>query len=84
VLAFAVPLDNVSPCFADDDCFLIYYYRVCAIASRYYDKKRDLYPRLAAVARRLVWDMSAKGYKSVEIIQAFLLQACYTLSPTEK
>ncbi|KAJ9092646.1 hypothetical protein QFC21_006710 [Naganishia friedmannii] len=57
---------------------------VCAIASRYYDKKRDLYPRLAAVARRLVWEMSAKGFKSVEAIQGFLLQACYTLSPTER
>ncbi|TFK72762.1 hypothetical protein BDN72DRAFT_894569 [Pluteus cervinus] len=46
---------------------------ICAIASKFYTAKPDLHPRLTELAKKLAFSVPAQGYKSVEIVQAYLL-----------
>ncbi|KAL9932991.1 hypothetical protein V8E36_008246 [Tilletia maclaganii] len=57
---------------------------VCCVASRYYSHKRpDLYAKCLAEARRLAFDIMSRGYKSVEIVQGFLLLSMWN-QPSER
>jgi hypothetical protein len=55
--------------------------RICAIAARYYDKREDLHSQLSAYAKRLAFEVPSRGYKSVEVCQAYLLLSVWTLGP---
>lgn len=55
--------------------------RICAIAARYYDKKPTLHGSLSAYAKRLAFEVPSRGYKSVEVVQAYLLLSLWTLGP---
>lgn len=57
---------------------------VCAIAARFYDARAELYPRLTEVAKKLAFNVPAKGYKSVEIVQAYLLNTLWGCGPVER
>jgi hypothetical protein len=57
---------------------------ICAIASRFHPKHSGLRPKLAAVAKKLMFESPARGYKSLEIVQAYLLLVNWTLGPEER
>lgn len=54
---------------------------ICAIAARYYHKKPELHSKLSAYAKRLAFEVPSRGYKSVEVCQAYLLLSVWTLGP---
>ncbi|KAK0543055.1 hypothetical protein OC846_003662 [Tilletia horrida] len=57
---------------------------VCCVASRYYTHKRpDLYGKCLAEAKRCAFNIMHRGYKSVEIVQGFLLLAMWN-QPSER
>ncbi|KZT09576.1 uncharacterized protein LAESUDRAFT_722542 [Laetiporus sulphureus 93-53] len=57
---------------------------ICAIASRFYDARAELYPRLTELAKKLAFNVPAKGYKSVEVVQAYLLNTLWGCGPVER
>jgi hypothetical protein len=57
---------------------------VCAVAARYYTKRTDdLYRKCLATAKKIAFDVLARGFKSVEIVQGFLL-LCHWNQPAER
>lgn len=59
-------------------------FKVCAIAARFYDARPELYPRLTELAKKLAFSVPARGYKSVEIVQAYLLNTLWGCGPVER
>ncbi|KAF9077228.1 fungal-specific transcription factor domain-containing protein [Rhodocollybia butyracea] len=57
---------------------------ICAIASKFYLEKPDLHTRLTDLAKKLAFGVPAKGYKSVEIVQAYLLLAMWGVGAVER
>ncbi|KAH6908321.1 fungal-specific transcription factor domain-containing protein [Coprinopsis sp. MPI-PUGE-AT-0042] len=57
---------------------------ICSIASKFYTAKPELHPRLTELAKRLAFSVPAKGYKSVEIVQAYLLLALWGCGAVER
>ncbi|KIJ24429.1 hypothetical protein M422DRAFT_62342 [Sphaerobolus stellatus SS14] len=57
---------------------------ICAIASKHYTHKPELHPRLSNLARSLAFSVPEKGYKSVEIVQAYLLMTLWGCGPVER
>ncbi|CAA7270959.1 unnamed protein product [Cyclocybe aegerita] len=57
---------------------------ICSIASKFYTAKPELHPKLTELAKRLAFSCPAKGYKSVEIVQAYLLLALYGCGAVER
>ncbi|KAM6500251.1 Fungal specific transcription factor domain containing protein [Amanita muscaria] len=57
---------------------------ICSIASKYYTAKPDLHNRLTELANKLAFNVPAKGYKSVEIVQAYMLLALYGCGAVER
>ena len=56
---------------------------VCAVASKFYEKRPELYGLCMPYARKLASDMIERGFKSIEIVQAYMLLAYYN-TPTER
>lgn len=56
-------------------------FRICAIAARFYTKKPGLHSALSGFAKRLAFEVPSRGYKSVEVVQAYLLLTLWTLGP---
>ncbi|KAJ3504579.1 hypothetical protein NLJ89_g7865 [Agrocybe chaxingu] len=52
--------------------------------SKFYTAKPELHPKLTELAKRLAFSCPAKGYKSVEIVQAYLLLALYGCGAVER
>ncbi|KAI0922432.1 hypothetical protein AcV7_005968 [Taiwanofungus camphoratus] len=52
---------------------------VCAIASRYYQPKSEIYPIAMHFARRAAADSLLNGWKSVELSQAYILLSIYAV-----
>ena len=57
---------------------------VCAIASRFYNARPELHAKLSDLARKLAFSVPAQGYKSVEIVQAYLLNTLWGCGPVER
>jgi len=57
---------------------------VCAIASKFYLEKPDLHPRLSELSKKLAFSVPAQGYKSVEIVQAYLLLTLWGCGAVER
>ncbi|KAF8643779.1 hypothetical protein AX16_008798 [Volvariella volvacea WC 439] len=57
---------------------------ICAIASKFYTAKPELHPKLVDLAAKLAFSVPAKGYKSVEIVQAYLLLALWGCGAVER
>lgn len=64
------------------------------MAARFHPKRPELHGQLSAYAKRLAFDVPARGcvvfstavltqcsYKSVEVVQAYLLLTVWTLGP---
>ncbi|KAB5595391.1 Fungal Zn(2)-cys(6) binuclear cluster domain containing protein [Ceratobasidium theobromae] len=57
---------------------------VCAIAAKFYTKKPELHLKLAGIAKKLAFSVPERGYKSVEIVQAYLLLSLWGSGPVER
>ncbi|KZV65923.1 hypothetical protein PENSPDRAFT_586074 [Peniophora sp. CONT] len=57
---------------------------VCAISSKFYSARPELHVKLTDMAKKLAWNVPAQGYKSVEIIQAYLLLSLWGCGPVER
>ncbi|KAJ6501982.1 fungal-specific transcription factor domain-containing protein [Mycena sanguinolenta] len=57
---------------------------ICAIASKFYDANPELHPKLTEMAKKLAFSVPARGYKSLEIVQAYLLLALYGCGAVER
>ncbi|KAJ7578465.1 fungal-specific transcription factor domain-containing protein [Mycena floridula] len=57
---------------------------ICAIASKFYEAKPELHLRLTELAKKLAFSVPAKGYKSVEIVQAYLLLTLWGCGAVER
>ncbi|KAK7038187.1 fungal-specific transcription factor domain-containing protein [Favolaschia claudopus] len=57
---------------------------ICAIASKFYDANPELHPKLTELAKKLAFSVPAAGYKSLEIVQAYLLLALYGCGAVER
>ncbi|KAI0672819.1 fungal-specific transcription factor domain-containing protein [Trametes maxima] len=57
---------------------------ICAVASRFYDARPDLHLKLSDLARKLAFQVPARGYKSVEIVQAYLINTLWGCGPVQR
>ncbi|KAH7914020.1 fungal-specific transcription factor domain-containing protein [Hygrophoropsis aurantiaca] len=57
---------------------------ICAIASKFYTVRPDLHAQLAELAQKLAFSVPAKGYKSLEIVQAYLLLTLWGCGAVER
>lgn len=57
---------------------------VCAIASKFYTHRPELHARLAELAQKLAFTVPARGYKSLEIVQAYLLLTLWGCGAVER
>ncbi|KAH8106949.1 fungal-specific transcription factor domain-containing protein [Cristinia sonorae] len=57
---------------------------ICAIASRFYTQRPELHAKLSDISRKLAFSVPEKGYKSVEIVQAYLLNTLWGCGPVER
>lgn len=57
---------------------------ICAIASRFYTERPELHSKLSELSRKLAFSVPAQGYKSVEIVQAYLLNTLWGCGPVER
>ncbi|KAK2466676.1 hypothetical protein APHAL10511_000934 [Amanita phalloides] len=57
---------------------------ICAIASRFYTARPDLHSPLMELAKKLSFSVPARGYKSVEIVQAYIILALYGCGAVER
>ncbi|KAI8989815.1 fungal-specific transcription factor domain-containing protein [Trametes punicea] len=57
---------------------------ICAVASRFYDARPELHPKLSDLARKLAFSVPARGYKSVEIVQAYLINTLWGCGPVQR
>ena len=57
---------------------------VCAIASKYHTDRPDLHPRLNRIVKKLSFNVPERGFKSLEIVQAYLLLALWGCGPVER
>ncbi|EPQ52642.1 hypothetical protein GLOTRDRAFT_79762 [Gloeophyllum trabeum ATCC 11539] len=56
---------------------------ICAIASRFYPERPDLYPMAMEYARCAAGDALTRGQKNVEMVQGFILMSLYPV-PTRR
>lgn len=56
------------------DCFA-----VCAISSRFYTKKSEIYPIAMHFAKHSAANALIDGWKSVELCQAYILMSIYAV-----
>ncbi|CAG8636721.1 17291_t:CDS:2 [Acaulospora colombiana] len=61
----------------------VYFKPVCAISSKFYTDDEELHTKLTKLVNKLAWSVPERGYKSVEIVQAYLL-LCLWGSPVER
>ncbi|SPO27877.1 uncharacterized protein UTRI_05020 [Ustilago trichophora] len=56
---------------------------VCTVASKFYERRPDLHAKCLALTRKVAFDVVNRGFKSIEIVQGFLLMAMYA-QPAER
>ena len=54
------------------------------MASRFYEARPDLHPKLSELVRKLTFQVPARGYKSVEIVQAYLINTLWGCGPVQR
>ncbi|KAG0695278.1 fungal-specific transcription factor domain-containing protein [Suillus ampliporus] len=57
---------------------------ICAISSKFYTQRPELHQQLAELAQKLAFSVAAKGYKSLEIVQAYLLLTLWGCGAVER
>lgn len=59
-------------------------FAVCAISSKFYTQRPELHQQLVELAQKLAFSVPAKGYKSLEIVQAYLLLTLWGCGAVER
>lgn len=57
---------------------------VCAISARFYTARPELFGKLTEISNKLAFTVPARGYKSLEIVQAYLLLSLWGTGPVER
>ncbi|PAV23778.1 hypothetical protein PNOK_0084600 [Pyrrhoderma noxium] len=57
---------------------------ICAIASKFYTQRQELHSKLTNLSRKLAFSVPEQGYKSVEIVQAYILLTVWGCGPVER
>ncbi|KAI0062372.1 hypothetical protein BV25DRAFT_1804016 [Artomyces pyxidatus] len=57
---------------------------ICAVSSKFYTTRPELHGKLTDLSKKLAFTVPAQGYKSVEIVQAYLLLAMWGCGPVER
>lgn len=57
---------------------------VCAVSSKFYTKNPTLQPKLNKVARKLAFDVPSQGFKSLEIVMAYLILVYWGVGPSRR
>jgi hypothetical protein len=57
---------------------------ICAIASKFYTHRPELHSQLTELAQKLAFSVPARGYKSLEIVQAYLLLTLWGCGAVER
>ena len=57
---------------------------VCAIAAKFYPEKPELHLKLTDISKKLAFSVPEHGYKSLEIVQAYLLLSLYGSGAVER
>jgi len=57
---------------------------VCAVSARFYTARPALHNKLTDISKKLAFSVPAQGYKSLEIVQAYLLLALWGTGPVER
>lgn len=54
------------------------------MASRHYTERPELHTKLSELSRKLAFTVPAQGYKSVEIVQAYLINTLWGCGPVAR
>ncbi|KDQ10538.1 hypothetical protein BOTBODRAFT_178020 [Botryobasidium botryosum FD-172 SS1] len=57
---------------------------ICAISSKFYSERTDLHAKLNKLVKKLSFSVPEQGFKSVEIVQAYLLLSLWGCGPVER
>jgi hypothetical protein len=57
---------------------------VCAVSANFYTPRPELHGKLTELSKKLAFSVPARGYKSLEIVQAYLLLASWGTGPVER
>ncbi|KAG9015703.1 hypothetical protein FRB90_004396 [Tulasnella sp. 427] len=57
---------------------------ICAVSSKFYAARPDLHQKLNKIAKKLAFSVPEQGYKSVEIVQAYLILFLWGIGPVER
>jgi len=57
---------------------------ICAISARFYNPRPELHNKLTDISKKLAFSVPAAGYKSLEIVQAYLLLSLWGTGPVER
>ncbi|KAG8905358.1 hypothetical protein FRB99_000186 [Tulasnella sp. 403] len=57
---------------------------ICAVASKFYPARSDIHQRLNRIAKKLAFNVPEQGFKSVEIVQAYLILSLWGCGPVER
>ncbi|KAI0306674.1 fungal-specific transcription factor domain-containing protein [Multifurca ochricompacta] len=57
---------------------------ICAISAKFYTARPELHGKLTELSKKLAFTVPAQGYKSLEIVQAYLLLALWGSGPVER
>jgi len=57
---------------------------VCAVSARFYTARPELHSKLTDISKKLAFSVPAQGYKSLEIVQAYLLLSLWGTGPVER
>jgi hypothetical protein len=57
---------------------------VCAISARFHNPRPELHNKLTDISKKLAFSVPAAGYKSLEIVQAYLLLSLWGTGPVER
>ncbi|SNX86216.1 uncharacterized protein MEPE_04925 [Melanopsichium pennsylvanicum] len=56
---------------------------VCTVAAKFYERRPDLHAKCLALTRKVAFEVVNRGFKSIEIVQGFMLMAMYA-QPAER
>ncbi|KAH9981402.1 fungal-specific transcription factor domain-containing protein [Lactifluus volemus] len=57
---------------------------ICAVSAKFYSPRPELHGKLTELSKKLAFSVPAQGYKSLEIVQAYLLLALWGTGPVER
>ncbi|KAG8970236.1 hypothetical protein FRC03_010426 [Tulasnella sp. 419] len=57
---------------------------ICAVSSKFYSARSELHQKLNKIVKKLAFSVAEAGYKSTEVVQAYLLLTLWGIGPVER